>query len=681
MSITISAGLFGPGRARIELSDEGIRLQEPDAALIDWAEIAREARVEGGWLFRRLVLPGDRVLSWLPRWRQRFWHHFFERVQAHRRPLLEAELRRIESELRRVYPRHSRWQGLSLHARSVLTAFDGMAPDQDDPLLTRLVRIAEGDEALLARYREHFIAQQRRRYQTLFAAVERRPLTDAQQRAAIIDDDRNLVLAGAGTGKTSTLIARTAYLFASGQARPDEILLLAYGRDAAREMRERLGDRLGIDVAATTFHALCLRIITAVDGERPKVSALAAEGRALERWTAAQLEALLADGAYREALVQYCRDYRQPSLDLSAQADPQALRGALSRAGILDGLVRLLSQALRRYRAAGIETGTLERRLQGGEDPNCARATFTLLEPMLERYRQTLKSSGETDFDEMIERARQHLTQGRFRPGWRFILVDEFQDLSAPRGGLIQALLAAVPDASLFAVGDDWQSIYRFNGSDLRLTTDFTGCFGHASISALDRTFRFNNRIHEVAAGFVQRNPAQLPKSLETETRSAEPSVVLVRQNRGEEGAALERVLAAICQRAPEGASVLLLARHRFRLPDEGRLAMLARACPSLQLEAQTCHAAKGREADFVLLLGLDSGTWGFPQQQAGQPLLEALLPPREAFAHAEERRLFYVALTRARRRVYLICDRNAPSPFATELLADGYPVLIDEPE
>jgi len=673
-------GLSGARRIRLELSDEGLLLSGPEATAIGWPELARDARLDGGWLFRRLTLPGDIRLRWLPRWRQRFWHCFFDRLQAHRRPLLEAELRRIESELRRVYPRRSRWHALSRHAGAVLAAFDGLPPVQD-PLLRRLADIAAGEEQLLGRYREHFIDQQRQRFQALFAAVERRPLTDAQQRAAIIDDDRNLLLAGAGSGKTSTLIARTAYLVASEQAAADEILLLAYGRDAAREMRQRLGERLGIDVAATTFHSLCLRIITAVEGQRPVVSTLAAEGRALERWTAAQLEALLADPDYGAMLSRYCREYRRPALDLSPKPRPDELRSALSRAGVLDGLVRLLSQALRRHRAAGLTSSELESRLRDSADPDCARVTLALLQPVLERYLQTLRDSGETDFDEMIERARQYLLQRRFRPRWRFLLVDEFQDLSAPRGALIQALLAAVPDATLFAVGDDWQSIYRFNGSDLRLTTGFAARFGEASISALDRTFRFNNRISEVAAGFIQRNPAQLPKALETESRSEEPEVVLMYQNRGEEAAVLERALLDIRRRAPQGASVLLLARHRFRLPEGDRLAALARACSPLRLEAQTCHAAKGREADFVLVLGLDSGTWGFPQRHGSQPLLEALLPPQEKFEHAEERRLFYVALTRARQRVYLLSEAGAPSPFVIELLADGYPLLVDEPE
>ncbi|WP_188857806.1 UvrD-helicase domain-containing protein [Marinobacterium nitratireducens] len=663
------------GRRRLELCSDGLRILDADSRLISWTELARQAQLEPGLLFRHLRLTGgDTRLNWLPRWRRRFWRLYRQQLQLHCRPLMERELQHIESELQRVYPRQSRWRALSGRAQQVLQRFHDL-PFDDDPLLRRLRLVAAADEGLLARYREHFVEQRQNQFRDIFEKVERQPLTEAQQRACIVDDDRNLVLAGAGSGKTSTLIARTAYLVASGQARPDEILLLAYGREAAREMRERLQQRLGIDVPATTFHALGQRIIKTVDGERPAISNLASEGRALDRWVAAQLETLLVDPGFCRDLAHYCKHFRRPAVDLDGVEEPEALRALLSKTRVLDSLAVLLTQALRRYRTAALDRAALEARLAQSPQPDHARATMALLEPLLERYSDALAASGEIDFDDMIRLACQALVQGRFRPRWRFILVDEFQDLSAPRADLIRALLGAVPDASLFAVGDDWQSIYRFSGSDLRLTTDFAACFGPATLSALDLTFRFNDRINEVASGFVLRNPSQLPKTLATLRHSDAPAVTLVGHVRGEEDAALTGLLGALAREAAPQSRVLLLSRHRFRLPEADRLAMLARSCSGLQLEAQTCHGAKGREADYVILLGLDQGTWGFPQAQSEQPLLEALLAPADRFEHAEERRLFYVALTRARSHVYLLCDRAAPSVFARELLEQGYPV------
>ncbi|MFC6673304.1 UvrD-helicase domain-containing protein [Marinobacterium aestuariivivens] len=252
---------------------EGLRLFTSDGERsIDWQAIAQDGRLHRGWLFRRLSLPQHAaVLGWLPGWKRGFWRAFEARLQAHRQPLVESTLREIEAQLKSRYPRQSLWLGLSRQADEVLAPFEGSSPSAgEDPLVRRLRQIATADNSLLERYREHYIAQQQRAFGSLFARVERQPLTVAQQRACIIDDDRNLVLAGAGTGKTSTLIARVAYLVASRQAQPHEILLLAYGREAATEMQQRLQQRLGIPVTATTFHALGQRIIAAVEGLAPR---------------------------------------------------------------------------------------------------------------------------------------------------------------------------------------------------------------------------------------------------------------------------------------------------------------------------------------------------------------------------------------------------------------------------
>jgi DNA helicase-4 len=119
----------------------------------------------------------------------------------------------------------------------------------------------------------------------------------------------------------------------------------------------------------------------------------------------------------------------------------------------------------------------------------------------------------------------------------------------------------------------------------------------------------------------------------------------------------------------------LLLARTRFSLPDNARLKQLQQAFPSLLLHSRTLHAAKGQEADIAIILGLDGGRYGFPATRETHPLLEALLPGAESFPHAEERRLFYVALTRARSRAYLLYNQGNPSSFVTELISAEYPV------
>jgi DNA helicase IV len=148
---------------------------------------------------------------------------------------------------------------------------------------------------------------------------------------------------------------------------------------------------------------------------------------------------------------------------------------------------------------------------------------------------------------------------------------------------------------------------------------------------------------------------------------------VVVRRYRAQEEikAGCEACLAEIASLTPAGgrASVLLLGRYRYLRPEA--LAGWTGSFASLDIEFKTVHAAKGLQADYVIVLGLQSGRYAFPSEIADDPLLQLVLPSAESFSNAEERRLFYVALTRARHRVYLLSSVYAPSSFVKELMQD----------
>ena len=254
-------------------------------------------------------------------------------------------------------------------------------------------------------------------------------------------------------------------------------------------------------------------------------------------------------------------------------------------------------------------------------------------------------------------------------------MVDEFQDISASRARLLKALMAQQANASLFCVGDDWQSIYRFTGSDVSLTKDFEAHFGKTATSILDKTFRFNSKIGEVASRFISENPSQIQKVIESHTQIDTSAISLIKTNDNEIG--LEAVLKAIREKTSKSASVLLLGRFSFNAPTN--LNAYKKAYANLKIAYMTAHGSKGKEADYVIVLNLIKGKHGFPSEKATNPLLELLLPKSENYKYAEERRLFYVALTRARHHVYLITDASKPSPFVVELIDNGYPILTDE--
>ncbi|MEZ2695979.1 UvrD-helicase domain-containing protein, partial [Hafnia alvei] len=252
------------------------------------------------------------------------------------------------------------------------------------------------------------------------------------------------------------------------------------------------------------------------------------------------------------------------------------------------------------------------------------------------------------------------LDKGRFISPWKHILVDEFQDISPQRARLLEALRKQNSRTNLFAVGDDWQAIYRFSGAELTLTTAFTQHFGDSDRRELDTTYRFNRRIGEIANGFIQQNPHQLRKSLNSLSEGPKKAVTILPQER------LEDLLNKLSGYVKPEERILILARYRYLKPDV--LDKAATRWPKLNIEFTTIHASKGQQADYVIILGLQEGKDGFPATTGESVIEQVLLPQSEDFPDAEERRLLYVALTRARHQVWLMQDVDKPSVFVDQL-------------
>ena len=346
----------------------------------------------------------------------------------------------------------------------------------------------------------------------------------------------------------------------------------------------------------------------------------------------------------------------------------------LNQLGRVSEFSQLLAGVLALFKAACLTLKSLVALAKQHEDHERMQAAAFLFEPIYEVYQQHLRDTNTIDFEDMIVRAIEYVETGRYQSPYRHLLVDEFQDISASRARLVKALLAQNPDNSLFCVGDDWQSIYRFAGSDVSITKEFETHFGYTATSVLDKTFRFNNKIGAVASRFVMQNSTQIAKKIQSHNIVEHAAVSLIKTPRDLVG--LNAALSAINAKTDVNASVLILARFNFRKPD---LSALTRQYPKLKLQFMTVHASKGKEADYVIVLGLEKGKQGFPAEKATHPLLELLLPKAEAFAHAEERRLFYVALTRAKQHVYLVSDANKASDFVRELIDNKYEILSDE--
>ncbi|WP_312948922.1 DNA helicase IV [Superficieibacter sp.] len=496
-------------------------------------------------------------------------------------------------------------------------------------------------------------------YAEFFEQIESSPLNPAQARAVVNGEPSLLVLAGAGSGKTSVLVARAGWLLARGEAAADQILLLAFGRKAAQEMDERIRERLHTEeISARTFHSLALHIIRQGSKKVPEVSALENDAAARQKLlTDVWQQQCQEKKAQAKGWRQWLEDEMAWELpEGSFWNDKKVLRRIGSRLDRWVSLMRMHGGAQAEMIASAPE-----------EVRDLFSRRVKLMAPLLKAWKTALKAENAVDFSGLIHQAINVLEKGRFISPWKHILVDEFQDISPQRAALLAALRKQNTQTSLFAVGDDWQAIYRFSGAQMSLTTAFNQYFGEGDRCALDTTYRFNSRIGEVANRFIQQNPHQLKKPLNSLKAGDKKAVTLMADDQ------LDALLDKLSGYARPEERILLLARYHHLKP--ATLEKAATRWPNLNLTFMTIHASKGQQADYVIILGLEEGQEGFPAPARESVMEQALLPQPEDYPDAEERRLLYVAITRARQRVWLLFNKQQPSDFVEDLKQLDVPV------
>ncbi|WP_081225480.1 UvrD-helicase domain-containing protein [Pseudoalteromonas luteoviolacea] len=494
-------------------------------------------------------------------------------------------------------------------------------------------------------FREAFIAKQLADYEDFFDSIAGHPLTIAQRRACVVIDERQLLLAGAGTGKTSVMVAKAGYLIAAGVADASQILMLAYGKEAANEMQSRLSDAQ-LSVTSRTFHSLGIRILTEVEGKAPQLSKLSNDENQKRQFLLETLQSLCQDRDFANNLLALLKesfnlDAHEVEIDFAAP--------------YLDKLVKQFSELIGLYKQSrSLGPGHIQKIESEFE------LYLAVFRPVLTEYQLYLNNERAIDYDDMISSATKYVKTGQFKSEWLHVLVDEFQDISPARAELVKALLVQRHRSYLFAVGDDWQSIYRFSGADLSLTTHFSQHFGPSTVMQLDKTFRYPQDLLDLASDFVCQNPQQIVKQVRAQILSDGPSVVIEHDQQND---LVYAKLSELSKIAPH-CSVMILARYHKQLPDSQTLQKLNNQFNTINIKSMTFHAAKGKEADYTIIIGLDKRV---PTKQTTDKVIDAFLPALEAFPYAEERRLFYVALTRAKKCAFIMSPKE-PSRFICEI-------------
>lgn len=295
-------------------------------------------------------------------------------------------------------------------------------------------------------------------------------------------------------------------------------------------------------------------------------------------------------------------------------------------------------------------------------------------------YEAGLKRAGKIDFADMIGQATKIVQSGFLPTKYRYIIVDEFQDISFGRYAFIEAIKDKA-HAKIFCVGDDWQSIYRFSGSDVDFIARFALHFGYSKILKIEKTYRFSQQLISVVEPFIMANPSQLKKQMRSDKILSKP-VRLVRYQKDMLGALNHAVDEIIAKYGDQG-SIALLMRNSFdadflkeakgwnavSYSEQRAKEFVYEGHTNLKIFTITVHSAKGLEADNVILINAENKRVGFPNKIADDTLLQLVLSHKEQFDYAEERRLFYVALTRTKNCSYILTPDENPSVFISDII------------
>lgn len=294
-----------------------------------------------------------------------------------------------------------------------------------------------------------------------------------------------------------------------------------------------------------------------------------------------------------------------------------------------------------------------------------------IFQPVYELYVESLKQTDQIDFTDAIIWATK-LCQTAKPTNYSYIIVDEFQDISVDRYHFLKALRDGNPPAKLYCVGDDWQSIYRFSGSDMALFNQFPEYFGATEINKIETTYRFGEPLVSLSSKFIQKNKAQISKSIHPFNSNVKTDLAFCAYERKDYCNVIGQLVAKI----PADKSIFLLGRYSFddyylsfsyqSINENGRFYYMI---GNRKIEFLTVHKSKGLEADYVIILQCNKDTYGFPSMISDDPVLSYVLTKSDQYPYGEERRLFYVAITRAKIKTIVLYDQRYPSVFVNEFL------------
>ena len=456
---------------------------------------------------------------------------------------------------------------------------------------------------------------------------------DDFQMQLLENDENTIVIAGAGSGKTLTIIGKINYLIENHYAKPDEILVISFTNASVNDIKAKIE----MEIPVFTFHKLAIFILEKLNFEYSICPSTLLDYIISEkiRTTTPKNQKLILK-------------FLQLNVKFTKFIDSKEF---LSFCRLIATFINLWKTNSLNFTDLPLNKYTkLEKKI------------LLFIFDIYQKYISEKQASKKLDFDDLIIFATENIS--KIVLPFKYIIIDEFQDTSAIRLNLIRAIFNNTL-SKIIVVGDDWQSIYRFSGCDVELFINFSKIFPNVKTIKLVNTYRNSQELIAIASDFITRNPYQIKKQLAATKTNNNPIIFAPYKNKINTLKKLLRHLLLISN------DVMILTRNNkdiYEYIDEDyELKENILIYLKKEIKLYTVHKSKGLEASYVIILNCNNETLGFPNQIEDNPLLKKLFSYKE-IKYAEERRLFYVAITRCKEQTFLIYDKNNPSIFIKEI-------------
>ena len=475
-------------------------------------------------------------------------------------------------------------------------------------------------------------------------------ILDKYQTKVIKNKSKNLlVIAGAGSGKTLTIVHKIKYLIKK-HTKPDEILCITLTKAAATSLEQKLKQE-NINIKVKTFHSLGFEII-----KKSEVSSL------------------IKENFLDNLILHHLKNYKKLTKIINVKfiefgkGNSNIIKNnILQNSFYLYQLKDTIKTFINLFKSNNYNISNFQNFHQINKQTNFPKAQtihklfLKLVQKIYEEYEYQLNYTNQIDFQDMINKATNIVKKEGIYP-YKYIIIDEYQDSSLNKCELIKAIQGKT-NASLIAVGDDWQSIYQFTGSNLEIFTNFKKYFPKAKIIKLKHTYRNSKELLKVTNKFIMQNKKQINKKMLSTKSTPTPIHIYYYQDN------LNNVWDNIANSTKT--DTLILGRNNN---DINKIPYLNK-----NMRYMTVHKSKGLEAQEVIIINLENSITGFPSKIKNSEYLKYVLPQTED-NYNEERRLFYVALTRTKSKVILLVNQKNPSIFVTEIIKHSkkYIKIID---